>query len=123
MKALSSPEMAQSIAALIEARLQVGGADLQAKLARGGRRLPRRVRAAARLLAEAEARARHPRLRMLEDRAQLARAYAICHRHLAPLGRGARIGGYLREAGTSVALAVFVALVMVVLALAWQRLR
>jgi len=90
--------MSDRIAALLEDRLAVPGRGLEEKLRRGGRRLPRKVRAAAQVLVEADGLAGHPKLAATLDQGRLAAAYQTCHAHLA------RIGG--RERAKTAALGV-----------------
>ncbi len=90
MAAGSIEEMAASVAALMEQRLRVGGATLTDKLRRGGRSLPRVIRAEATLLAEAASQAGHPRLLRQIDQDRVTRAYETCLRHLEELDRAAR---------------------------------
>ena len=71
-----------AITALMHAKLGARGASLRAALRQAGRRLPRRIRGQARLLAEAEPFAHHPRLRLTLDAAALARAAGAVEAHL-----------------------------------------
>jgi len=60
--------------ALLQAKLGAGGATLKAALKRANHRLPRRIRGQARLLAEAEDFAQHPKLCLTLDGKALGRA-------------------------------------------------
>ena len=82
MGSASVQQMADRIAALMEARLGVRGDGLAAKLRRGGRKLPAEVRAEAELLAEAAAQAGNPKLLMQLDHGRIAKAYDVCLKHL-----------------------------------------
>lgn len=86
----SIKEMAESVAALMEQRLRIRGTTLAEKLRRGGRSLPRGIRAEAALLAEAASQAGHPRLLRQIDQDRVTRAYETCLRHLQGLDRAAR---------------------------------
>ncbi len=114
------PEMASRIAALMERRLGISGPDLTAKLRRGGRRLPRRVRSAAATLADTAALAAHPKLAQRLDRAEVARAYAICAGYLSPLGRGSRAKGLALSILSTMAFAILVVGLAFVGYLVWR---
>lgn len=76
---------AETLAHAIEVKLGVRGRGLAAKLRRGGRRLPRPVRAAGQALLQAEAMASVPKLAPQIDHAHLAEAYAAAERALAAI--------------------------------------
>ena len=67
-------QMADRVADLMETRLRVKGRDLPEKLKRGGGRLPRKVRNAASLLAEASEMALNPKLQVRVDEGRVAEA-------------------------------------------------
>ncbi|MDF0601754.1 hypothetical protein P1J78_13495 [Psychromarinibacter sp. C21-152] len=73
---------AASLAALIEKKLRVKGDGLEAKLRRGRRRMPAKVRREAERLVEAQRFADHPKLRMQVDAGALEASYARCARWL-----------------------------------------
>jgi hypothetical protein len=75
-------QMADRVADLMEERLAIKGRDLAAKLRRGGRALPRKVRAAADLLVASAEKAKHPKLLGQIDMGAVADAYDTCVRHL-----------------------------------------
>lgn len=112
-------QMAERVAALMEERLGAKGTGLRAKLASRGRALPRRLRAEAELLAEAEARSLNPKLARQIDLERVSLAYDALVRHLKPLGAGARRRGLALNflASTAFALVVTGAVVIAVLAL------
>lgn len=120
MAGLTIPEMADRVAGLMHSRLGIPGRDLPEKLRRGGRRLPRRVRAAAQTLAEALPLAGHPRLMRRIDPGQVAAAYQTCLDHLAPIGRAARLRGALASAGASMAFGLLVTGAGFVAFLVWR---
>ena len=114
MSGITVQQMADRVAALMEDRLRVRGAGLAEKLRRGGRLLPRRVRTEAAYLAKAAANSAVPKLFLQLDHQRIAAAYDVCLRHLGPIGAGLRRSAYLYHLLTSVAVAVFLAGVIVV---------
>ncbi|MCB2117173.1 MAG: hypothetical protein KDE00_12960 [Rhodobacteraceae bacterium] len=115
-------QMAGRVAELMESRLKVRGASLTEKLARGGRRLPRKVRREAEVLAAAAETARVPRLQMQLDHPRIARAYDICVRHLKPLGAETRRRALLLEMLTGFGTGIFVTIVLLLIVLIWRGL-
>ncbi len=113
-------QMSDRVSALIEDRLGVRGANLNEKLRRAGRRLPRRVRQSASLLAEAAAMAPNPRLQVRVDESRVAEAYDICVRHLAPIGRAGRLRGHLASIGASIAFALLLVAAGFIAFLVWR---
>ena len=90
MDAVAIQQMAERVADLLEERLRIRGRSLGAKLRRGGRALPRKVRLAAQLLEASAEKARHPKLLGQIDMGAVSDAYALCVRHLTaidPKGR------------------------------------
>lgn len=87
MGAVTIQQMADRVAALMEERLRIKGAGLSEKLAKGGGRLPRKVRAAAKNLAEWAFMSQNARLLVQVDEGKVAEAYDICVRHLGGLKR------------------------------------
>lgn len=83
-------QMADRVAQLLEERLGLGGRDLSAKLGRGRRLLPRKVRDGAELLATAAAQARNPKLVGQIDMGAVADAYDACIRHLTKIDPASR---------------------------------
>jgi hypothetical protein len=120
MSATAIQAMAERVAGLMEDRLKVRGKGLAEKVRAGGRLLPRRVRSAANVLAQAADQARNPRLVPQIDMDAVSRAYDTCVRHLTPLGRRDRILGLAVGVAASVALAVLVVAVGFVGVLYWR---
>ena len=116
----SIEQMADRVAALMQQRLQVGGASLSEKLRRGGRALPRSVRSEAALLAEASHQAANPRLLPQIDRDRVERAHDICLRHLEGVNRSARRRAVWMGLASSIAFSLF-AVGLLVLVLLWWR--
>lgn len=82
MSAVTVQQMADRVAALMEERLGVRGKGLAAKLKRGGRLLPQRIREEATLLADAAYKVQNPKFLLLIDDERVALAYDACVRHL-----------------------------------------
>lgn len=76
------PDRIAEITALMHARLGARGSTLRDVLRRARHRLPRRIRAQAARLAEAESFAAHPRLRLTLDTAALDKAAREVETHL-----------------------------------------
>lgn len=116
---------ADEIASLMAARF--GGvrrgqqADLDSMLRRRGGALPRRLRRAARVLAQADRVAGHPRLARQVDFPQFERAYRALTAYLGPLGRSARWQGGAARVAASVAVGLLLLLVAAGV-VAWRRL-
>ena len=113
-------QMANRVASLMDERLGVGGADLSAKLKKGGRLLPHKVRVAAGKLAKAADMAKNPKLLMQLDEGEVAEAYDLCVRHLGSIDRKERRIGALVGFLASVALGVLVLAVAVLVVLRWR---
>ena len=88
MSAVTIQQMAERVTAMMEDRLRIRGVGLREKLRKGGRLLPRRVRAAAEQLADAAERSRNPKLLLQIDETAVAAAYDICSRHLGKIDVG-----------------------------------
>ena len=115
-------QMTDRVARLMEQRLGAKGHGLQAKLRARSRALPRRVRRAVAVLAEAEALAASPRIARQMDPARLQKAHDIAVRHLQPLHAGARLRALALTIAASVALALLVTGAGVLAAMAWRGL-
>ncbi|MDO8882042.1 MAG: hypothetical protein U0934_11860 [Pseudotabrizicola sp.] len=88
MSAVTIQQMADRIAGLMEERLGVRGKGLSEKLRRGGRLLPRSVRAQAKELADLAEKSKNPKLLVQIDQARVATCYDTCLRHLTSLRYG-----------------------------------
>lgn len=118
MSAATIQQMADRVAALMEERLRVRGRTLSDKLARGGRLLPRAVRAEARSLATFAEMAQNPKLLLQIDEARVAQAYDVCVRHLGGIdawgrGRSMAMGILTSLVGNLMILALLVAAILV----------
>lgn len=90
MTTTSVQQMADRVSELMGEHLKVAGKDLPGRLRRGGRLLPRKLRAQARFLSEAAEQARHPHLRIRIDMARVTEAYDNLCRHLTTLRKWER---------------------------------
>lgn len=115
--------MADEVAGLMAARF--GGlrrgqqASLEDMLRKRGGALPRRLRRAARVLAEADRLAGQPRLARQVDFARIEQAHRALTGYLRPLGQGAR----LRGGALSVAASVLFGLLVLGAVALWVMLR
>ncbi|MEF3046855.1 hypothetical protein [Pseudotabrizicola sp. L79] len=109
MSAVTIQQMADRVAEMMEQRLRIRGSGLEAKLRKGGRLLPRKVRLAAERLAEAAEKARNPKFLVQIDMARVAADYDQCVRHLASVTRQ----GWLKPLMISVAASVALGLLIV----------
>ena len=120
MGAVTVQQMAQRVSSLLEERLRARGNGLDARLRHVGRKLPGKVRVAARRLSDAEAKSAVPKLLLQVNEGEVARDYDLCVRHLTSLNRGSgRMDGIVGVA-TSVALGLLV-LALAFAAFLWWR--
>ena len=120
MSIVTVQQMADRVAGLLEERLRVRGATLEAKLARAGRRLPRKVREAGAALVQATVMIRSPKLMHQVDDATVALAYDICLRHLNTVDPFAARRGLILDIAARIAFAVLVVAVLLVTVLYWR---
>lgn len=108
MSAVTIQQMADRVAGLMEERLNIRGAGLAAKLRKGGRLLPRKVRLAAELLADRAEQAENPKLLTRISIEEVSAAYDTCVRHLSQLQSGRRRANMLIGMAGSVAMILLV---------------
>lgn len=113
-------QMADRVAALMEQRLRMRGQGLGEKLRKGGRLLPRRVRAAAEILQTGAVMAQNPKLWAQVDQQAVAQAYDTCLRHLNGVDGGDRRKGMLMGVAASVAFSVLVVAALLLVVLHWR---
>ncbi|MDB5664546.1 hypothetical protein [Cypionkella sp.] len=113
-------QMADRVAGLMEQRLRVRGAGLGEKLRKGGRLLPRRVRAAAEVLQTGAVMAQNPKLWAQVDQQSVAQAYDTCVRHLNGVDGGDRRKGAVVGIAASVAFSVLAVAVLLLGVLYWR---
>lgn len=112
----------ETIAALMEERMGIRGDGFEAKLARAGRRLPRRLRREGALLAEARALAEHPRLARRVDLRRLRKAARALERHLERIDAGKRRTTARINWLAGNALNILIVLGLLVAVIAWRGL-
>jgi hypothetical protein len=120
MSVVTVQQMADRVSALLEERLRIKGDTLEARLARAGRRLPRKVRDAGAALASAVSMIQNPKLMHQVDDETVAVAYDICVRHLTTINPSAARKGLLLDMAARVAFALLVVAVLFVAVLYWR---
>ena len=112
----------EKIAALMEERLGIGGDGFEAKFARAGRRLPRKLRREGAALVEAQALAAHPKLARRVDLRRLRKAARLFERYLERIdAKERRVTRWVNWlAGT--ALSILIVFALAVAVLAWRGL-
>lgn len=113
-------QMSERVAQLMAERLKARGTGLRAKLAHRGRALPRKLRAEAELLIDAEERALSPKLARQIDMERVSLAYDALVHHLKPIGAGARRRGYALDLAAIVVFVLIVTAAVVVAAMVWK---
>lgn len=116
------PDLIDTVAQRMRDRLGAGGGTLARGLAKSGHRLPRRVRAAARRLAEAEPLARHPRLRLTLNSGELGAAAREVTRHLDAIDLADRRKGWWLGMAAGMAFNLLLMVALLVAFLRWQGL-
>lgn len=120
MSAVTIQQMAERVTALMEQKLRLKGKDLRGKLRKGGRLLPRRVRAAAEHLADASERSQNPKLLLQIDEAAVVAAYDVCSKHLSKIDAGHRRTSSILGTASSIAASLLVVGVIVIGVLYWR---
>ena len=113
-------QMGDRVAGLMEQRLRVRRQGLGEKLRRGGRLLPRRVRAAAEVLQTGAVMAQNPKLWAQVDQQAVAHAYDICVRHLNGVDGFDRRKDAVLGIAASVAFSVLAASALLFAVLRWR---
>lgn len=122
MSAVTIQQMADRVAGLMEQRLSIRGTGLEAKLRKGGRLLPRKVRTAAAGLAQAATMAQSAKLLMQIDDEVVAQNYDICVRHLGGVDVSDRRRGAAVGVASSIAFSLLVVAGLVLAVLVWRGL-
>ncbi len=120
MSAITIQQMADRVAALMEERLRLRGTGLEAKLRKGRRLLPRKVRGAADILVQAAKMAQNPKLLLQIDHEAVASAYDICVRHLGAINQAERRMTAVVGVAGSIAFSVLVVGVLLLAVLHWR---
>ena len=120
MSAVTIQQMAERITTLMEQRLRLKGKDLHEKLRKGGRKLPRRVRAAAEQLADAAQRSQNPKLLLQIDEAAVVAAYDVCSKHLSKIDSGYLRTSSILRAASSMVISLFVVIALAIAVLYWR---
>ena len=120
MSAVAIQQMADRVSGLLEERLNLGGRDLSAKLRRGKRLLPKKVRDGAVLLAYASEKAKNPKLLGQIDMGEVADAYDACVRHLMTVDPAARRRDTIAGMIGSVGFGVLALVLGIIVLLAWR---
>ena len=120
MSAVTIQQMAERITTLMEQRLRLKGKDLREKLRKGGRLLPRRVRAAAEQLADAAEQSQNPKLLLQIDEAAVAAAYDICSKHLSKLDAGFLRTTFMLRTASSIVISLLVVIGLAIAVLFWR---
>jgi hypothetical protein len=120
MGAVSIQQMAERISMLLTERLQVKGRDLEDKLSRTGRRLPRKIRNAAQGVAMAVEQSYNPKLLLQIDEEKLAENYDICVKYLNGLNKGYRLRGVLLGLSTSILFSLLAVVALFLGVLVWR---
>ncbi|MEI6097461.1 MAG: hypothetical protein WCS20_03995 [Alphaproteobacteria bacterium] len=121
MSVVTVQQMADRVAGLLEQRLRIKGKTLEEKMARTGRRLPRKVREAGEALAVALNMTHSPKLMHQVDDKTVAIAYDICVRHLTRIDPKAKRRGLLLDMAARVAFALLVVAVLFVAVAYWRH--
>ncbi len=121
MSAVTIMQMADRVASLLEQRMGFQGEDLGEKLHRKGRKLPRRLRAAAWRLSLLSVMAQNPRLQVHVDEGEVAQNYDICLRYLSPRLELVRYGR-MTSITTEIGYGLVMAAIPLALVLHWQGL-
>ena len=111
---------AERLAALLEERLGIRGQGFEARLARAGRLLPRRVRDEAEYIALARRMQANPRLAPQIDWARVEKGHAFVERHLKTIDAWDRKRALALGWLTENALNLLIVAALVALALAWR---
>ncbi|MGO4907306.1 hypothetical protein ACEN2J_03120 [Pseudorhodobacter sp. W20_MBD10_FR17] len=120
MGAVSIQQMAERVSVLLTERLHIKGRDLDDKLRRGGRLLPRKVRLAAQEIATAKQQSFNPKLLLQINQETLAENYDICIKHLNAVNKGHRLRGVLLGLSTSILFSLLAVAALALGFLVWR---
>ena len=114
------PARLAALRTLMAERLGVGPGNLSRQIRRAGRRLPRRLRKDAAVLARAEPLTRHPRLSRLIDPVEVARAEARLARHLRAIDPARQRRDRRQDRLAAIGFYILVTFALVVTVLWWR---
>jgi len=120
MSAVTIQQMTERVADLMRRRLGIKGKTLTETIAKGRRLLPRKVRAAAEALAQAETWSHNPKLLLRVDETVVAKDYDICVRYLANLNRRERVKGILLSLTATILFSLVGVIALVIGVLVWR---
>ena len=120
MSHVALKQMSDRIADLLEQKMRIKGRDLSEKLAKGGHRLPRRVRVDAQVLAKMAELSANPKLMKQVDFEAASKAYDRCSRHLGRVGFLARYGRVFEDWALSILTILAVIAGLTLLTLRWR---
>ncbi|MGO4913869.1 hypothetical protein [Pseudogemmobacter sp. W21_MBD1_M6] len=113
-------EQAEHISALLRDKLGMRGKDLEARLRKAGRLVPRRVRSDALFLAQASKLAANPKLVKMIDPARANAAYDACVRHFEAIDVAARRRNQFLNWLGGIAFMVLVLFAAIITVLVWR---
>lgn len=107
---------------LLEEKFGASSGDLQARMRKVGRRVPKRVRDAAGVIAGAQAQAGHPKLRFFVDGKAVNRAHATIRSHLKTIDVADRRKGAVLSVLGGVSFNLLLVLALLLGVLMWRGL-
>lgn len=120
MSAVTIQQMADRVAELMEQRLGARGAGLTQKLRKDGRQLPRKVREAAELLAQAAIQGQNPKMLRRINEEAVAQAYDACVQHLNGVDVWDRRRGVMMGFAGSIVFSLLLLGALVLMVLRWR---
>jgi hypothetical protein len=120
MSSVAIQQMADRVAQLLEEKLGITGADLAARLRKGGRLLPKRVREAAQLLSDTAEKAKNPKFLAQIDMGAVSDAYDACLKHLSTIDPAARRGDTLSGMVRFIGGGLFLLTLGIIAVLVWR---
>ncbi|MBR9653146.1 hypothetical protein [Thalassovita aquimarina] len=107
---------------LLEEKFGAASGDLRARMRKVGRRVPKRIHAAARVLSEARLQEQHPKLRQFIDVSAVNRAYVDIRRHLKTIDVAYRRKGAVLGVLGGLSFNLLMALALLLGVLMWRGL-
>jgi hypothetical protein len=120
MSSVAIQQMADRVAQLLEEKLGITGTDLAARLRKGGRLLPKRVREAAQILSDSAEKAKNPKLLAQIDMGAVSDAYDTCLKHLSTIDPAARRGDTLSGMVRFIGGGLFLLTLGIIAVLVWR---